>query len=62
VTDAFIHLADLRKVYRMRGEDFLAVSNLTMEVRLGSSPPARPQGHAAPRRVYAADLYLLGME
>jgi hypothetical protein len=62
VTDAFIHLADLRKVYPMRGEDFRAVSDLTMEVRRGSSPPARPQGHEAPRRVYAADLYRLGME
>ena len=42
MTDAFIDLANLRKVYPMRGEDFPAVSDLTMEVPLGSSPPARP--------------------
>ena len=35
MTDAFIHLANVRKVYRTRGEEFLAVSDVTMDVRAG---------------------------
>jgi NitT/TauT family transport system ATP-binding protein len=30
--DAFIHLENVRKVYRTRGEEFLAVSDVTMDV------------------------------
>jgi NitT/TauT family transport system ATP-binding protein len=33
--DAFIHLENVRKVYRTRGEEFLAVSDVTMDVREG---------------------------
>jgi len=33
--DAFIHLENVRKVYRTRGEEFLAVSDVTMDVRIG---------------------------
>jgi NitT/TauT family transport system ATP-binding protein len=33
--DAFIHLQNVRKVYRTRGEEFLAVSDVTMDVREG---------------------------
>ena len=34
--DAFIHLENVRKVYRTRGEEFLAVSDVTMDVREGA--------------------------
>jgi NitT/TauT family transport system ATP-binding protein len=33
--DAFIHLENVRKVYRTRGEEFLAVSDVTMDVSTG---------------------------
>jgi NitT/TauT family transport system ATP-binding protein len=33
--DAFIHLENVRKVYRTRGEEFLAVSDVTLDVRTG---------------------------
>ena len=35
MTDPFIHLADVKKVYRTRGEDFLAVSQATFDVEAG---------------------------
>jgi NitT/TauT family transport system ATP-binding protein len=35
LSDAFIHLENVRKVYRTRGEAFLAVSDVTMDVRTG---------------------------
>jgi hypothetical protein len=62
VTDAVIHLANLRKGYRMRGEDVLAVSDLTMEVRVGRPRRLDLKAKGATRRVYAADLDLLCME
>jgi NitT/TauT family transport system ATP-binding protein len=30
--DAFIHLAGVRKVYRTRGQEFLAVSDVSFDV------------------------------
>jgi NitT/TauT family transport system ATP-binding protein len=36
VSDSFIHLAGVRKVYRTRGEEFLAVSDVTMDVEPGA--------------------------
>jgi NitT/TauT family transport system ATP-binding protein len=33
--EAFIHLADVKKVYRTRGADFLAVSQVTFDVEAG---------------------------
>ena len=35
LSPAFIHLDGVRKVYRTRGEEFLAVSDVTMDVREG---------------------------
>jgi NitT/TauT family transport system ATP-binding protein len=35
MADAFIHLAGVRKVYRGRGTDFLAVSEVTFDVEAG---------------------------
>ncbi len=35
MNDAFIHLENVRKVYRTRGEEFLAVSDVTMDVGEG---------------------------
>jgi len=35
LSDAFIHLENVRKVYRTRGEAFLAVSDVTMDVQAG---------------------------
>ena len=35
MASAFIHLESVRKVYRTRGEEFLAVSDVTMDVREG---------------------------
>src|SRR5580658_2907067 len=36
MADAFIHLAGVRKVYRGRGTDFLAVSEVTFDVEPGA--------------------------
>jgi NitT/TauT family transport system ATP-binding protein len=35
MTQPFIHLADVKKVYRTRGTDFLAVSQVTFDVEAG---------------------------
>jgi NitT/TauT family transport system ATP-binding protein len=35
LSEAFIHLENVRKVYRTRGEEFLAISDLTLDVRAG---------------------------
>ena len=35
MSDAFIHLKDVRKVYHGRKEEFLAVSNVSMDIREG---------------------------
>src|SRR3954471_19141139 len=35
MSNAFIHLADVKKVYRTRGVEFLAVSEVTFDVEAG---------------------------
>lgn len=35
MSDAFIHLENVRKVYRTRGQEFLAVSDVTLDVHEG---------------------------
>ena len=50
MSEPFIRLRNVKKVYRTRGEEFLAVSDATMDVSAGelvswSAPPdaARPR-------------------
>ncbi|MCP5367863.1 MAG: ABC transporter ATP-binding protein [Hyphomicrobiales bacterium] len=35
MSESFIHLNEVRKVYRTRGEEFLAVSDVTMDIDVG---------------------------
>lgn len=35
MSDSFIHLNKVRKVYRSRGEEFLAVSDVTLDINVG---------------------------
>src|SRR4051794_24294747 len=35
MAESFIHIAGMRKVYRTRGEDFLAISEVTFDVAAG---------------------------
>ena len=49
MTEPFIHLAGVRKVYRTRGADFLAVSEATFDVDAGELVCAGRARQAAAR-------------
>jgi len=39
LSDAFIHLSEVKKIYRTRGEEFLAVSDVTLDIQAGELVP-----------------------